>query len=198
MENETIITEEQPHSGLILLFICLFVCLAQFGLYQWKKQRYSSFRNITLLGMWLIPLFWSIYFIYWRMITIWILFSFITGYIIKIATKKPLEPQTPRKVYVWFYRLYQLCSSITILGYIIVMIDYFLIPGSQRDNSDNVGQYGVLLAFYGVYYGVLGRDCSEMCADWMASFMGVIYLTIMSIILICSLLVRKMNYQLDI
>jgi RING finger protein 121 len=31
----------------------------------------------------------------------------------------------------------------------------------------------LLLVFYGLYYGVLGRDISEICADKMASHVGV-------------------------
>lgn len=33
--------------------------------------------------------------------------------------------------------------------------------------------FGVSLLFYGLYYGVLGRDFAEMCADFMASTIGV-------------------------
>ena len=29
--------------------------------------------------------------------------------------------------------------------------------------------------FYGIYYGVLGRDIAEICSDSMASKIGVIY-----------------------
>ncbi|KAI2651143.1 RING finger protein 121 [Labeo rohita] len=32
--------------------------------------------------------------------------------------------------------------------------------------------FGVSLLFYGLYYGVLGRDFAEMCADFMASTVG--------------------------
>lgn len=31
----------------------------------------------------------------------------------------------------------------------------------------------ILLIFYGLYYGVLGRDIAEICADKMASHIGV-------------------------
>lgn len=33
---------------------------------------------------------------------------------------------------------------------------------------------GVLLLFYGLYYGVLGRDLAEIAADSMAANVGVI------------------------
>jgi len=32
---------------------------------------------------------------------------------------------------------------------------------------------GFICLFYGLYYGVLGRDLSEICADKMASHIGV-------------------------
>lgn len=32
---------------------------------------------------------------------------------------------------------------------------------------------GLLFVFYGLYYGVMGRDISEICADKMASHVGV-------------------------
>lgn len=31
----------------------------------------------------------------------------------------------------------------------------------------------ILLVFYSMYYGVLGRDLSEICADKMAAHVGV-------------------------
>jgi hypothetical protein len=33
--------------------------------------------------------------------------------------------------------------------------------------------WGTLLIFYGLYFGVLGRDIAEICADKMASHIGV-------------------------
>lgn len=33
--------------------------------------------------------------------------------------------------------------------------------------------FGFLFLFYGLYYGVLGRDIAEICADRMASHIGV-------------------------
>jgi len=168
--DEEVIHVEKVNGGNALLFLLFFLIIAaQVALYLWKKHRYSSFRNVTLLGLWVIPFGWSLYLGYWRMIFIWIIFSSITGYIIKIASKKPLEPHTPRKVYVWFYRLYQLCSNIAILGYVMFIVDYL---SASRNGEHLFGQYGTLFSFYGLYFGVLGRDCSEMCADWMASMMG--------------------------
>lgn len=32
---------------------------------------------------------------------------------------------------------------------------------------------GVIMLFYGLYYGVMGRDFAEICSDYMASTLGV-------------------------
>lgn len=32
---------------------------------------------------------------------------------------------------------------------------------------------GVIMLFYGLYYGVMGRDFAEICSDCMASTIGV-------------------------
>lgn len=42
-----------------------------------------------------------------------------------------------------------------------------------RIKPEDAMDFGVSLLFYGLYYGVLGRDFAEMCADVMASTVGV-------------------------
>ncbi|XP_068798456.1 RING finger protein 175 [Struthio camelus] len=37
--------------------------------------------------------------------------------------------------------------------------------------EDSMG-FGVILFFYGLYYGVMGRDFTEICSDYMASTTG--------------------------
>lgn len=43
----------------------------------------------------------------------------------------------------------------------------------SRISPEDAMDFGVSLLFYGLYYGVLGRDFAEMCADFMASTIGV-------------------------
>ena len=40
-------------------------------------------------------------------------------------------------------------------------------------NPDVILETGVTLVFYGVYYGVMGRDCAEVCVDYMSAAMTV-------------------------
>lgn len=46
-------------------------------------------------------------------------------------------------------------------------------PSLSRIKPEDAMDFGVSLLFYGLYYGVLGRDFAEMCADFMASTVGV-------------------------
>ena len=40
-------------------------------------------------------------------------------------------------------------------------------------SPDAILEFGVTLIFYGVYYGVMGRDCAEVCVNLMAARMTV-------------------------
>lgn len=78
-----------------------------------------------------------------------------------------------RQVYKWFLLIYKLCCGLGVVGYVIIMVTMmgFNLLFSVKANvwMDS----GLLLIFYGLYYGVLGRDIAEVCADKMASHIGV-------------------------
>lgn len=42
-----------------------------------------------------------------------------------------------------------------------------------RIKAEDSMDVGVVMLFYGLYYGVLGRDFAEICSDFMASTIGV-------------------------
>lgn len=52
-------------------------------------------------------------------------------------------------------------------------VDSHSVPFVYRIKPEDAMDFGVSLLFYGLYYGVLGRDFAEMCADFMASTIGV-------------------------
>lgn len=43
-----------------------------------------------------------------------------------------------------------------------------------RIKAEDSMDVGVIMLFYGLYYGVMGRDFAEICSDYMASTIGVI------------------------
>ena len=78
-----------------------------------------------------------------------------------------------RFVYKWFLFLHKLSYVLGILGYVVIMftllglnVIFGIKPSVSMDS-------GLLLLFYGLYYGVLGRDFAHICTDRMASKIGV-------------------------
>jgi len=161
------------------LFLILFVILilSQVGLFWWKKKYYRSFQNVTLVGLWAIPFIFCIYLGWFRFIFVWSIFSAISASLISKASQTPLASDTPKRVYGWFYLMWRISYSVSIAGYILIMCDLL---GLSRAISvslwEPIMQYttplAVLLIFYGLYFGVLSRDCAEMCTDRVASRMG--------------------------
>lgn len=78
-----------------------------------------------------------------------------------------------RLVYKWFYFIYKLSYGLGIVGYIIMMLTFLgfnLIFNQQPHVWMDIG---LMFVYYGLYFGVLGRDISEICADKMAANIGV-------------------------
>ena len=158
---------EAMHSEMALILIVTLI-LAQIVLMQWKLRHFKSYERTTLLGMWLIPLGLCIYFGWWRFVFIWTLFSIVTTIVTIKASRKPLNPSTPRWVYKWFLLLFKTSYGIGIAGYIIVMVVIFAISPKMKPVMD----FGLLILFYGLYFGVVSRDFAEVCADVMATQIG--------------------------
>ncbi|XP_066257203.1 E3 ubiquitin ligase Rnf121 [Euwallacea similis] len=162
---------EKMHLEMILiLFVTLL--LAQVALIEWKRRYYRSYSIATLLGMWIVPVGICLRHLWWRFVFIWLLFSCITGLIFRKAMQKPLQGTTPRLVYKWFFLLYKLSYILGIVGYILMMVNLLILYLVFDVKSHDWMDIAVQFIFYGLYYGVLGRDISEICADKMASHIG--------------------------
>jgi len=69
--------------------------------------------------------------------------------------------------------IYKISYGSGILGYLVIMLTMlglnmvFLIkPQTSMD-------FGLLIMFYGLYFGVVSRDFAEVCSDTMAAHIGV-------------------------
>ncbi|GAB5570439.1 RING finger protein 175 isoform X3 [Prionailurus iriomotensis] len=86
--------------------------------------------------------------------------------------KTPLRENTKQLVYKWFLLIYKLSYAFGVVGYLAIMFTmcgfnlFFKIKA--RDSMD----FGIVSLFYGLYYGVMGRDFAEICSDYMASTIG--------------------------
>ncbi|CAB4013600.1 RING finger 121 [Paramuricea clavata] len=160
------------HLEMILILLTTLV-VAQILLVQWKKRHFRSYQMVTLCGVWLIPLYFNIRLKWFRMLIIWTVFSLLTAYVVFKATRQPLAPTTPRLVYKWFYFIHKGTTALSLIGYFIIMLTLFGVSMMFTIHPDTAAEVGLLTLFYGLYFGVLGRDFAEICADKMASKLGV-------------------------
>uniref|UniRef100_A0A8C3SQ40 Ring finger protein 175 n=1 Tax=Chelydra serpentina TaxID=8475 RepID=A0A8C3SQ40_CHESE len=148
---------ESMHMEMVLIFSATLV-VAQIVLVQWKQRHCRSY------NMWVVPLYFTIKLYWWRFLSMWGMFSVITSYIIFRATCKSLSGRTPRLVYKWFLLIYKLSYAIGIVGYLAIMFTII----KTEDSMD----FGVILLFYGLYYGVMGGDFADICSDYIVSTIG--------------------------
>ena len=62
--------------------------------------------QVTLLGLWLVPVVISLYFHFWRFVGVWVLFSGVTGYVLYTCISKRIDRTTPRRVSIHGCRLF--------------------------------------------------------------------------------------------
>jgi RING finger protein 121/175 len=170
---------ETRHSILLLVMLVILVG-GQFALVWWKKNYYKSFFHATLLGMWTIPVVFCAYWQFWRMLTVWSLFSAATGRILYQAWQpKNINSTTPQVVYAFFFWVHRVCYTMALSGYTLVVLDFLgvthiLVPifGADHAAVHSLSYYGAMVMFYGLYFGVLGRDFAELATDRIAAKMG--------------------------
>ncbi|VDM43107.1 unnamed protein product [Toxocara canis] len=163
---------EQMHMEMFLILVVTLI-VAQIALVQWKKRHFKSYQLCTLLGMWLIPVFVCVQRQWWRFLVTWVLYSSFSTFIWYKATRPQISGTTPRFVYKWFLFLHKLSYVLGIGGYLLIMFTLLgmnLIFGLRANVTMDAG---LLLLFYGLYYGVLGRDMAHICTDRMACKIGV-------------------------
>lgn len=114
---------ESMHAEMIIILL-LTLIVAQIALFEWKKRHYKSYsvmqfksngnnefilifrfsivdfffilQLITLMWLWIIPIVLCVKNIWWRFIISWVIFSLLTGLVMRRAMMKPVSGTTPR------------------------------------------------------------------------------------------------------
>ncbi|XP_027194210.2 E3 ubiquitin ligase RNF121 [Dermatophagoides pteronyssinus] len=166
---------ESMHAIMLLILISAMF-ISQILLIYWRKKHFKSYQNVSMFGMWIIPLFLSAYQHYWRFIIIWLFISAMTMLLIyrplfykKLGTN---GSSIPRQVYRWFFYLYSLSSVIAVTGYSIIMLTLLGVNILLGIKPMYTLDIGILLLFYGIYYGVLTRDFTDFLVDKLAANIG--------------------------
>jgi RING finger protein 121/175 len=123
---------EQAHSEMVLIILSTLV-ISQILISIWKKYHLKTYNLATLLGLWLVPLIISVSKAYTTFILIWIIFSIFNTIIVKKALESPMIPSTPRLVYYWYQKVYDLSYGVGVLGYFIALMAFFHLPLVNRD-----------------------------------------------------------------
>eukprot|EP00474_Spongospora_subterranea_P002148 CRZ02606.1 hypothetical protein [Spongospora subterranea] len=99
------------------------------------------------------------------MITVWFLFSSITGFLLlTVRFSKPLPRYIPKWVYSWFSIIHRGCYTGAVIGYVLILLQ--LVIGLPT------GILGFYIALYALYFGVLSRDVAEFTAENLVTKLG--------------------------
>jgi len=152
-------------------FLLLFTIIVffQVGLYVWKKHHHRSYMITTMVGLVCFPLYICIKLVYWRMLISLAWFLSSSGYFYYKARERPPQGETPKKIYWWFNGIFRVCNTLVLVGYCLVLIECFGVGLIVRIDFMN---FGIMLLFYGIYFGLLGRDSAEICCDLLANSFG--------------------------
>lgn len=160
-----------PVTAVLLLYATLILMLgAQAGLFWWKSKHKKSYELVTLTGLWLMPAIFSVQLHFWRFILVWLSYTVVTGYLIRLCMGRTVALTTPGKVYSWFLTVHKVGTFVGISGYVMLVVEMF----GLHDLMEHILPKGtaLLLLWYGLYFGILNRDCAEVASDRIAASLG--------------------------
>jgi RING finger protein 121 len=155
----------------IFFMLVAFMVGAQSALYYWKRKHPISFNAVTLCGLLIIPFSVSCYMKWFRFVGLVTIYACVMSFYVSLAFKKNMDAKTPRKIYDFFFTSYQAAYGVGFAGYVMIMADFvgiqqlLMLPRS-------FAAVGFQLFYHGLYFGVVGRDIAELCAEYIKNSLG--------------------------
>jgi len=75
------------------------------------------------------------------------------------------------QIYRWFYGVFKVSVAVGVSGYILLLVNIFLFAGVVPPELDTSG-WAMIAVWYGLYFGILTRDCAEVASDRIANRLG--------------------------
>ncbi|KAI3656829.1 hypothetical protein MP638_004038 [Amoeboaphelidium occidentale] len=200
--SATMHQDHSGHEGqhqMIFLLLLLSTALTQFGFIYLKANYHFHFSLFSLLCLWLFPFISAVFLSgvseSWKFLTVWTAFSCVYLYLLYIGSGgsfaqavssksiRKVDSWVPRKVYRIIHRCYQICYVSGVVGYCLIISEFlgfnelfFVAPMSTEipGLKENTAAFnlGSTLFFYGLYFGVLGRDLIDLLSTRMAVSIG--------------------------
>lgn len=136
-----------------------------FSLWQWSVGLLFASQKKTNKRVWLPK------FMYWWFVRSWTDIDQIGT--LALADFSALQIFLHRFVYKWFYLIYKISYGLGIVGYLAIILALLGVNFIFRAKPNTWIDFGILCLYYGLYYGVVGRDLAEICTDKLAAKVGV-------------------------
>jgi RING finger protein 121 len=158
-----------PVAAILVLYSMLLLMLgAQAGLFYWKSKHKRSYELVTLTGLWLMPAIFSLQLHFWRFLLAWAAYTAATGALLRLCIgKRTITPSTPGKIYSWFLAVHKVSSLVGVCGYALLVLELLGVTALLEGVLPRGTAF--ILLWYGLYFGILNRDCAEVASDRIAA-----------------------------
>jgi RING finger protein 121 len=168
--------EHENEHALAGLFVIIGLIASHYAIGYWKRKSPSSYHLATLLGLWWIPFLIGLKAGNYRFIIIHLIFTILNSWVIKMAWQVPLRPSTPKWVYAWYSWVYSISVAVGGVGCVLIFLPLFHIPGlivgASIQTEASIFESGLIILFYALYFGTLGRDFVDRLSAQMATSIG--------------------------
>lgn len=166
---------EGQHLAMVLILITVMI-VSQILLVLWKTKYQKSYIHTSMIAMYIIPFGISVYRHWWRFVSIWVVISLITIFLVWRPLVMPNFSRSgsaiPRLLYKWFFAVYSISSVVAVTGYTVLLLTFFGINILLNISPQTALDLGFVMLFYGIYYGVLCRDFTDFLVDRLAAQIG--------------------------